>query len=312
MSDLWAIQQDAFLRIQRYMRGEAVRGIQAIDSPQAAVNRPAASGPVAVLNLRGVITPFPRFSLFGGSSDGLVGFRRNLREAAANPDIGSILINVDSPGGSIDLVPETAADMRAARAQKPVIAVANTMAGSAAYWIASQATELVVTPSGDVGSVGVFILHEEFSEFDKRLGIETTLIKAGRHKAEGNPYQPLSDEAREHFQEVVDQTYDTFVADVAAGRGVSTSKVTRDFGEGRMLRADQATVAGMADRVAPIEEVLAGLLKRPDGTGSNADLGGPLPATEFEHHQIAEGENGQLSQIVRQLDETTKSLKEDK
>ncbi len=306
---VWAIRPETLRLLQLHMRGEAAE-VSTVEGPQAAAGPLSPSGPVAVISLRGVITPFPTFSLFGRGSDGLVGFRRNLREAVSSPDVGTIVINIDSPGGSIDLVPETAADVRAARDVKPVIAVANTMAGSAAYWIASQATELVVTPSGDVGSVGVFILHEEFSEMDKRIGIETTLIKAGRHKAEGNPYQPLSEEARNHFQEVVDRTYDTFVGDVAQGRGVSTSKVVRDFGEGRMLRADLAVAAGMADRVEPIEEVLAGLVNRKPGQLAIASTDAE-PAHELEQHQIAEGEPGQLSQIVRELDETTKSLKED-
>ena len=310
---VWAIRPETLRLLQLHMRGEGAGQVTQVEpAPQAAAGPSIEGQSVALLHLRGVITPFPTFRLFGEDSDGLIGFRRNLREAAANPDIGTILINIDSPGGSIDLVPETAADVRAAREQKPVIAVANTMAGSAAYWIASQATELVVTPSGDVGSIGVFVLHEEFSAMDKRMGIETTLIKAGRHKAEGNPYQPLTEEARQHFQELVDFTYDEFVADVAVGRGVSTAKVLADFGEGRMVRAEQAVAAGMADRAEPIEEVLAGLLKRRDGRGTNAAVQPAPAAEEISQHQISEGENDGLAQIVRQLDETTTSLKEDK
>lgn len=318
---VWGIRPEAMRLISAYVRGEVTA--EAVlrsgevgpgPEPEAAATRFSNTGAVAIINLQGVITPRGSFSLFGGYSEGLASFRRNLREAVASEDIGAIVLNVDSPGGRIDLVPETASEVRAARDEKPVIAVANTMAGSAAYWIASQATELVVTPSGDVGSVGVFIYHEEYSEMDKRLGISTTLIKAGRYKAEGNPYEPLSDEAKEHFQEVVDGTYDEFLEDVAKGRGISASKVRSNFGEGRMVKAHQAVTAGMADRVNTVEEVLIGLTRgRRNGARADDDSGNqPVAETpELEQEQVANGESQRLAQIAQSLNETTRSLKED-
>lgn len=342
---VWGIRPETMRLISAYARGdvEMAEVSKEVVTEEAVSQRLQGGGAVAVIGLQGVITPKGYFSFFGGDSGGLQGFRRALREAVASDDIGSVVINVDSPGGRVDLVPETAADVRAARDVKPVIAVANTMAGSAAYWIASQATELVVTPSGDVGSVGVFIVHEEFSEMDKRIGISTTLIKAGRFKAEGNPYEPLTEEAREHFQSVVDEIYGLFLADVAKGRGVSAAKVRTDFGEGRMLSAKKAVEAGMADRVDTIENVLADLTRGkggrrrasiPEGVTPGETPGWPIDAqtgelldltpeqrealaqvsitkTELENDQVAEGESEQLAQIKRQLDQTTESLKED-
>src|SRR5690349_10913255 len=153
-------------------------------------------GDLAVIPLRGLITPRGSFlSLLFGGGGGLEAFRGALREALANDDVEGILLDVDSPGGSTDLVTETAAEIRAAREKKPITAIANTDAGSAAYALASQATELVVTPSGEVGSIGVFMLHWDESGFNERIGINLTYIYEGRYKIEGNPDEPLSEEA---------------------------------------------------------------------------------------------------------------------
>lgn len=262
---------------------------------------------VAVIPLRGLI--MPRASLlsllFGGG--GLQLFRAAFRQALTDDDISAILIDVDSPGGRVDLVPETAREIRAARGTKPIVAVSNVMAASAAYYIASQADELHVTPSGEVGSIGVFVLHEEFSKMDERLGITTTLIRAGKYKAEGNPFEPLSDEAREAIQERVNEYYDMFVEDVAAGRGVSTDEVRGGFGEGRMITAKRAVDMGMADRVGTFEEAIAALAERGDEPAGTTGASGSVtvhmtgPARAFESAVVevtrpasAEGEEREL------------------
>ena len=130
-------------------------------------------------------------------------------------------MNVDSPGGLIDLVPETAALIRTVRETKPVIAVANTYAASAAYWLASQASDLVVTPSGEVGSIGVYMPHLDVSGWEEQQGVKTTLISAGKYKTERSPFEPLSDEAAAAMQDTVDKYYGMFTYGVAVGRGTS-------------------------------------------------------------------------------------------
>jgi signal peptide peptidase SppA len=227
-----------------------------------------------VIPLTGVLTPRYSFLsyLFGGGG-GLVDFRDAFREALNSPDVGAIVLDVDSPGGLIDLVPETAAEIRDARGTKPIVAVANTMAASGAYWIAAQADELVVTPSGSVGSIGVYMVHEDWSGFNEQQGIQPTYISAGKYKTEGNPDEPLSDEARADWQQEVDDLYAMFVADVAAGRGVTAEQVRDGYGEGRTLLADRALAAGMVDRVDTIETVIGALLV-PGSTGGAAARAG--------------------------------------
>lgn len=277
-----ALHPSALARIVAVARadGPVVREVEAsVEARRGASSMVVASGGVAVLPLKGVITPAGSFlsMLFGDGAAGLRGFRLGLREALGSEDVSAIVLDVDSPGGLVDLVTETAAEVRAARAQKPVVAVANTFAASAAYWIASQADELVVTPSGDVGSIGVYTAHEDWSGFEAQLGVVTTLVSAGRFKVEGNPYAPLDDQARAAMQETIDEVYSTFVEDVAAGRGATAQAVRDGYGEGRVLPAARAVAAGLADEVATLEATVARMARGGGAPPRRAELPAPSP-----------------------------------
>jgi capsid assembly protease len=273
----WAIRPEALSAVTRWLAGgisnDQARVAADIVKARAGYGSPTIVGGIAVISLRGLITPAPSFFsfLFGGGY-GLCGFRESLEEALDADEVSAILIDVDSPGGLTDLVPETAADIRNARGTKPIVAIANTMSASAAYWIAAQADELVVTPSGEVGSVGVYAVHDDFSGWNEQKGIKPTYVKAGKYKAEFNPDEPLSAEAQAHLQATVDAYYGMFVADVAAGRGVTEDAVRNGFGEGRMVLAKDAVAAGMADSVETFEQVAARLMGAPAQSegGTNA------------------------------------------
>lgn len=242
---------------------------------------PPSADSIAILGLRGLITP--RGTLMDelcGTGGGLEAFRANLDEAVNDADVGSIVLDIDSPGGLTDLVPETAAEIRDARQVKPVVAVANTLAASAAYYLAAQADEVVVTPSGFAGAIGVYTAHVDISGAEEKAGVRTTLVSAGRFKTETSPYAPLSEEAQEALQRMVDDVYGQFVADVALGRGDSPDVVRAGYGEGRVLGAERAVGAGVADSVEPLEQVLArlagGQLPAP------ASAAGPAASTDVE------------------------------
>lgn len=217
-------------------------------------------GSVAVLPLYGVI--MPRADLFNEMSGGtsVDRFRSAFLDAVEDDTVSAVVLDVASPGGMTDLIPELAADMRAARGAKPIVAVANTKALSAAYWLAAQADEIVVTPSGIVGSIGVYSMHEDISGQLEQDGVTVTLISAGENKTECNPYEPLSDEAREAMQARVDEMAGMFVSDVAAGRRVGEQKVRESFGRGRVMTASQAAaVGGMVDGVGTLRATVARL-----------------------------------------------------
>jgi signal peptide peptidase SppA len=153
---------------------------------------------------------------------------------------------------------EAAAAVRAAAEQKPVIAVVNGMAASAAYAIASGATKIVTMGTGIAGSIGVVLLHLELSEYMHNQGIEPTLIFAGEHKVDGNPFEPLPESVRADMQAKVLSYYDDFVETILAGRKSLTAKAIRATGA-RIFKGREAVAAGLADEVGTLEEVLANL-----------------------------------------------------
>jgi signal peptide peptidase SppA len=162
-----------------------------------------------------------------------------------------------SPGGVVTGTDELSSQIFAARGTKPIIAHVNGYAASAAYWIASAADEIVVTSSGQVGSIGVIGVHDDVSAALEKMGVKKTIISSGKYKAEGSPFGPLSDEARTHRQQEADAYYDDFVRAVARNRNVSLSAVRDGFGQGRMVRAEAAIAEGMADRIATLDETIA-------------------------------------------------------
>jgi capsid assembly protease len=218
-------------------------------------------GAVAVLPLYGVIAP--RVNLMTQYSGGtaLSEWRSSFREALADPGIGAILIDVNSPGGNCALLAETAAEIRASRGDKPIWAIANTLCASAAYHLASQADRLLASPSALVGSIGVYGVHNNFKGALDLAGIERTFIFAGTFKVDGNDSNPLSETARSSMQAMIDEAYDMFVADIAAGRGVAEEAVRKGYGEGHVLAARAALKAGMVDGISSFEETVAALMQ---------------------------------------------------
>ncbi len=194
----------------------------------------------------------------GGTSTERIGAM--MKAAASDPNVGTILLDIDSPGGTIPGVAELAADIRTIRESKKVVALANSLAASAAYWLAAQANEIVAIPSARVGSIGVYTAHQDLSKALEQEGVNVTLISAGKYKVEGNPFEPLSDEAKAEMQGRVDAVYSQFLADVAKGRGAKVADVRGGYGEGRALDAKDALAAGMIDRIATVEETLQRLV----------------------------------------------------
>jgi len=178
----------------------------------------------------------------------------------ADDNVGAIVLEIDSPGGSVFGIQELWDTIFSARGEKKVVAVANSYAASAAYYIASAAEEVVVTPSGAVGSIGVLTAHADMSKKLAEEGIDVTLISAGKFKTEGNQFEPLSAEGRDAMQDMVDGYYSAFVNAVAKGRDVKAADVRGGFGEGRVVTAANAKSEGMVDRVETLDSTIARLM----------------------------------------------------
>lgn len=235
------------------MDPNAAAGVVALEGPPT-----SGAGAVAVIPVQGVLNQ--RASAMAESS-GVVSTRRisaQFNEALANPSVKTIIFDIESPGGSAYGIQELADEIHGARGRgKNLIAVANSYAHSAGYWIASQLQEFIVTPGGAVGSIGVLAVHRDFSGALEQAGIATTYVTAGKNKAEAAPEFPLTESAREHIQEIVDACYQTFLAHVARGRGVSVETVRRNYGEGRIFDAKAALRLGMVDRIDTLDHTIA-------------------------------------------------------
>jgi signal peptide peptidase SppA len=233
----------------------------------------AAPGSVALIPMTGIISH--RMSMMSEISGGGGGSIQNLaaqfRQALGDGNCKAIVFDVDSPGGSVEGVMEFAQEIYDSRKLKPITAVFNAMGCSAAYWLASAASEVVCTPSGQCGSIGVFMLTQDMSEALKNEGIKINVIKFGKYKAEGHPSQPLSEEAQAFLQSQVDAVGAIFVKAVAQQRGTSQAAVRENFGQGRSLLASAAVKAGLADREGTLDSVLEKYgVKKASGSGSQA------------------------------------------
>lgn len=226
---------------------------------------PAAEAPatIALIPVSGMLLGRSVSSYFGTIA-GQDALRARIATAAADSNVGSIVLYTDSPGGTVAGTAETAATVRQAAQVKPVVAVVDSIAASAAYWIISGASEIVLAPNAEVGSIGIMAMHLDQSRMMDRVGVTATIITSSQYKAERSPFAPLSEEARAALKASVDEADTSFVADVALGRRTTPAAVAADFGRGRMVGADQAVRLGMADRVSTLTETIARLAA---GTG---------------------------------------------
>lgn len=268
----WAIVPDRLLEIQAiyaaHVRGER-QDLEAVaarlgratleNDPQGYIVQDG----VAIVPLQGVLSK--RANMFsdisGGASHEL--FARDVARAAADPMVSAILIDADTPGGTVSGTVQSAEAVRAARQLKPTAVWASGLMASAGVWIGVEG-ELVV--AGDaatgVGSIGVVATHVDVSQAERMMGRKTTEITAGKYKRIASAYQPLSEAGREAIQAEVDYLYSVFVDAVAAARNTTPADVLARAADGRMFYGQQAIDAGLVDQIATQDETLRELRSR--------------------------------------------------
>lgn len=261
----WAISPDKLLEIRSiyaaHTRGEKVD----IDAVEARIGRSLANGDqgyqvnsgVAIIPIHGVMgkkmNMFTQIS--GGASTQLAA--RDIQAAVNDPNVNSILLNIDSPGGAVDGT-ETLVDViRVARETKPVVSFVDGTMASAAYWAGSAADEIIASSNtSQIGSIGVVATHTDVSRAEEEAGIKTTEISAGKYKRIASQHAPLSEEGKAEIQSQVDQLYTIFVDSVAENRGVDVETVLEDMADGRVFLSKQAKKRGMIDQIASLETTI--------------------------------------------------------
>jgi signal peptide peptidase SppA len=275
-SQLWAIRSDALSTMAEVLELRIKGTPLTTEEVQARINggqryssKPN-SGTIAILPLYGVIDQ--KVSLMqqisGGTS--VNDFMDAFRAALNDTEVTGIVFDVDSPGGSISGIPEAANEILSARGKKPIIAVANPMIASAAYWLSCAADQVICMPSGQVGSIGVIAIHDDYSVMNEKMGYKPTYITYGAFKGEGNSDMPLSEDAKNYRQEQVDTMGTMFTQFVAKARKLPIDTVRTQFGQGRMLLAKDAQSAGMIDGVGTMEQTLLKVSKTPANTTAMA------------------------------------------
>lgn len=205
------------------------------------------AGGIAVIPVHGSLVN--RFGRSWGWITGYNYIRATLAAAIADPDVTTIAMDINSPGGEAAGCFELCEEIRAAREEKPILAIVDAGAYSGAYAIASACSKIFCTPSGGVGSIGAYTVHVDYSESLKAEGIKVTVVKSGDFKAAGNPWQPLPDEVVAEMQASVDKIRQTFCEQVAAGRDGLEVQQLLDT-EARCYNADDALALGLIDGVA--------------------------------------------------------------
>lgn len=215
------------------------------------------SGKVAVIPIHGTLVRRTSGIEAESGLASYTGIAAQLDAALASPEIAAILLDIDSPGGESGGVFDLADRVRAASEVKPVWAVANDMAFSAAYALASAATRVFVARTGGVGSIGVIAMHVDQSVKDAQDGVRYTAVFAGERKNDLNPHEPISNEAHAVLKAEVVRIYDLFVETVARHRGLDADAVRAT--EAGLFFGPDAVATGLADAVGSLEDALTQL-----------------------------------------------------
>lgn len=234
------------------------------------------SGKVAVIPIHGILVHRATgMDAMCGMTDYQV-LTSMISEASDDPNIEAILLDIDSPGGEAHGCFEFADSIYEARGKKPIVAIVNEMACSAAYAIASAADKVYLTKTGLVGSIGVIATHVDQSKADEMAGLKYTHIFAGKKKADWNEHEPLSERGKAAIQSQVSQMYSIFVSTVARNRGLEPESVAGT--EAGLFMGKSAVVAGLADEVIPLSALSEKLQETIQMKPKTANLGAPAAA----------------------------------
>jgi capsid assembly protease len=269
----------------------------------AAKKHYSVTGGVAQIPVNGTLV---HKSGYIGSQSGIMGYdglNYLIDSANSDPEVRAILLDVDSPGGEVSGVETTVQKVKSSI--KPVYAHANETAASAAYWIASSAKQLYLSNTASVGSVGVITVHADYSKQLDEEGVKVTIIKAGQHKADGNPYEELPDEVQARIQSEVDSLRTEFASSVASGRKMSVDQVLAT--EALMYRGQSAVDSKLADGVKSYEDTLKMVinsvsletLNRPKGQQRPQGQKGNAMNNGENAHASGQGEEVNLEAALR-------------
>ncbi len=269
--------------LDRHLRNEKLSDVELAaitakkeDAPQYEVVNGTARIPIyGVISKR--INLINRISSPGTST---LEIEKDLKAAIEDPSVKDILLDIDSPGGTIDGVIECSDLIYSCRRKKPIAAYANGDMCSAAYWIGSSADKVYASRGADVGSIGVYSAIYDYTVANHNAGVKTEIIKAGKNKAVGHPDKPMSSEDREIVQKRIDNIYNLFVEAIARNRNMSIDKVL-EVATGDVFMGKDAVEAGLVDEIRTFDSLFTS--QKPVAAKKNQAIAeGPGSGVEIE------------------------------
>jgi capsid assembly protease len=247
----WAIVPERLDGIQKTLANNAMSNVPL--NQEATTSYRIEKG-VAIIPITGVLTKRPTLlqAFFGGTSMEAVG--NQLRAAVSNPLVSSIVLDVDSPGGTVDGTGDLADIVAEIRKSHPVVAFVDGIIASAAYWIGSQADWVICPNTGEVGSIGVVQSHHDYSGADEKAGVKRSFIYAGKYKTAGSNAAPLSRDDAAYLQAGVDYIYSMFVDAVSKNRNLSVAQIIAT--QGKIFIGEQAKDTGLVDQIGNIDQAI--------------------------------------------------------
>jgi signal peptide peptidase SppA len=247
---VWAIREEDFRAGHQWFMGLDLHlhlQTTAAEVRQAAMDPVAldVKGGVATIRLEGTLMK-QRASMSRSTST--LQARRQIRSAVNNPDVGSILLSIESPGGTAAGTLELAQDVAEAAKKKPVYAFIEDLGASAAYWVASQATKIFANPTAIVGSIGTYGVVHDLSAMAAKEGVKVHVIRAGEMKGAGTPGTEITAEQLAEQQRIVNELNEFFIKGVAAGRHLSLDEA-RALADGRVYVGHAAIGQRLIDGV---------------------------------------------------------------
>ena len=275
------------------------------DRSAALADTGAAHSGIAVIPIYGTLVRRTQGLEAQSGLTSYAGIAQSLETALADPSVAAILLDIDSPGGESSGVFDLADRIRAATAIKPVWAVANDMAFSAAYALASAASRLIVSRTGGVGSIGVIAMHVDQSVKDQQDGIAYTAVFAGERKNDLNPHAPISNEAQGFLQGEVNRIYELFATTVAKHRGMGVNTIKNT--QAALYFGADAVASGLADDVGTLDDAILqihSMLTPPVPSLSRLIASPTLPETSLEK-EIPMTQSAQPAPMLAQTGATT-------
>lgn len=268
---------------------------------------------VAMIPVVGVITKYG--SSLSDLEYGTIGLRKAVRDAASDNGVRGVVLQFDTPGGTVAGTDDLARDIAAARKMKPVVGVIGDLCASAGYWLASQCGHVVCNPSGLVGSIGAYMVVEDCSEMAGKLGVRVHVIKSGEFKGAGVPGTVVTEAQIAEFQRTVDGLNDFFLRAVSKGRGLGLAAV-KALADGRVHLAEGAKGLGLIDAVGDVEVGVRWINgqrtmdsgQRGKGAGSSGQW--PVASGEFgaEYNSAIPGEEGEEEELEEEIEEVEADL----